>query len=283
MLPCALALQEDLFVIAFCSRDTRRRSHIFLGRARLANGEIQLEDEPRLALSPGPLGHFDADGVLTSSFLTLGGKDYLYYGGWENMVSVPYTANTGRLVFDRKDFTLRRDLPCPVLARNPQSPIFSGAPAFVKVGKEIWAWYTSALRWAREGEKFKHFYSLRRAVSRNGVDWISDPELAIPLADPHEYAVARSSILALEGHFYMWFSHRATAETPTYRIGFADSTDLLHWNRRDADVGIDVSASGWDSEMICYPHVVQREGWLYMLYNGNGYGESGFGYAVCKV
>ena len=236
-----------------------------------------------MALAPGPLGHFDADGVLTSSFLTLEGRDYLYYGGWENMVSVPYTANTGRLRLGRQTLTLTRELPCPVLSRNPQSPIFSGAPAFMRVGGEIWAWYTSALRWERQGKAFKHYYTLRRAVSRDGVNWASDPDLAIPLADEHEYAVARSTILELGGHFFMWFSHRATARNPTYRIGFADSPDLLHWNRRDEKAGVDVSAEGWDSEMVCYPHVFGRDGWLYMLYNGNGYGLSGFGYAVCKL
>lgn len=43
---------------------------------------------------------------------------------------------------------------------------------------------------------------------------------------------------------------------------------------------IDVSSSGWDSEMIEYPFAFHHSGALYMLYNGNGYGKTGFGLAV---
>ena len=49
---------------------------------------------------------------------------------------------------------------------------------------------------------------------------------------------------------------------------------------RTRKAGIDVSASGWDSEMIAYPYVFAHEGDYYMLYNGNGYGKTGIGLAV---
>ena len=45
-------------------------------------------------------------------------------------------------------------------------------------------------------------------------------------------------------------------------------------------MGIDVSEEGWDSEMIAYPFVWEHKGQRYMAYNGNGFGRSGFGYAV---
>ena len=32
--------------------------------------------------------------------------------------------------------------------------------------------------------------------------------------------------------------------------------------------------------MIAYPYVYRHRGQIYMLYAGNGFGESGFGYAV---
>jgi hypothetical protein len=44
--------------------------------------------------------------------------------------------------------------------------------------------------------------------------------------------------------------------------------------------GIDVSPDGWDSEMIEYPFVLDHKGERYMLYNGNGFGKTGFGLAV---
>jgi hypothetical protein len=35
--------------------------------------------------------------------------------------------------------------------------------------------------------------------------------------------------------------------------------------------------------MICYPNVVQYRGTLYLFYNGNGFGQTGIGYATCKL
>ena len=43
-----------------------------------------------------------------------------------------------------------------------------------------------------------------------------------------------------------------------------------------------MSAEGWDSEMICYPYVFEHRGRFFMLYNGNGYGKTGFGVAVLE-
>ena len=47
-------------------------------------------------------------------------------------------------------------------------------------------------------------------------------------------------------------------------------------------MGMDVSPNGWDSEMICYPYVFDHGRNRYMLYNGNGYGKTGFGLAVLE-
>jgi len=73
----------------------------------------------------------------------------------------------------------------------------------------------------------------------------------------------------------MWYSVRGTA----YRIGYAESADGITWQRADPSAGIEVSRSGWDSEMIEYAYVVDRIGARHMFYNGNGYGRSGLGYA----
>jgi len=64
-----------------------------------------------------------------------------------------------------------------------------------------------------------------------------------------------------------------------YRIGYASSTDLVTWVRDDDKAGIDVSDEGWDSEMICYPHVFELDGTTRMFYLGNQVGRHGFGLA----
>ncbi len=43
-----------------------------------------------------------------------------------------------------------------------------------------------------------------------------------------------------------------------------------------------VIPDGWDSEMIDYPFDFDHKGHRYMLYNGNGYGKTGFWLAVLE-
>lgn len=84
-----------------------------------------------------------------------------------------------------------------------------------------------------------------------------------------------------ENNIYkMWYSIRSISAP--YKIGFAESEDGLNWKRKDSEVGIEKSESGWDSEMICYPNVISIKGKWHMFYNGNRHGESGFGYAVLE-
>jgi hypothetical protein len=54
---------------------------------------------------------------------------------------------------------------------------------------------------------------------------------------------------------------------------------MFNWQRDDDKAGIDVSADGWDSEMISYPHVFELGEHTYMAYLGNQVGRYGFGLA----
>lgn len=79
----------------------------------------------------------------------------------------------------------------------------------------------------------------------------------------------------------MWYSFRGNRDK--YRIGYAFSEDGFDWhaNYENGPV-VFKSSDGWDSEMVCYPHVFSHEGTKYMLYNGNGYGKTGIGLAVLE-
>ena len=79
--------------------------------------------------------------------------------------------------------------------------------------------------------------------------------------------------------YEMWFSYRS-GSGEKYRIGYALSKDGRRWELALEEAGIDVSLNGWDSEMIEYPFIFDHKGQRYMLYNGNGYGKTGFGLAV---
>ena len=63
-------------------------------------------------------------------------------------------------------------------------------------------------------------------------------------------------------------------------IGYAESEDGDNWKRRPDKFSLDISEDGWDSEMLEYASVLKNNGIYYMLYNGNAFGKTGFGYAI---
>lgn len=280
--PCVIHHQGNQFIIAFTRRDPQQRSHIFLCRAEISEGNITLIDSPKLALAYGPPGHFDCDGVISVCFVEHCGNIYLYYVGWQNLPDSLWLCDTGRAILDPEKLTLAREFPGPVLGRDKHNPLFAAATAFHVAG-DVWkTWYNSGISWENSEAGWKHHYGIHFAESSNGIDWTCHPGLCIPFADKYEYAFGRPSVYFKDGRYFMWFAHRATKDIDTYRIGFASSTDGRNWERNDTLSGIDVSPDGWDSEMICYPYVIEHQGIMYMFYNGNDYGKSGFGFAVLE-
>ena len=65
--------------------------------------------------------------------------------------------------------------------------------------------------------------------------------------------------------------------------GYAESADGLDWARRDDEVGLSPPPEGWDGAMQAYPMVLRDGDRFVMLYNGNGYGASGFGCATAEA
>ncbi|WP_332742573.1 hypothetical protein [Hydrogenophaga sp.] len=280
--PCAIHIVGDRYVVAFTRRDERQRSHIFLSNAIVSDGQVELQGKPKAALWPGEPCHFDCDGAISVCFVKHRGAIYLYYVGWQNLPEGLWICDTGRAKLDEGELTLTREFAGPVLGRDKNNPLFAAATAF-HVSGDLWqTWYNSGLRWEKTAQGWKHHYGIHYAHSNNGVDWVCHPGMCLPFKDEYEYAFGRPSVIHREGTYFMWYAHRATRTTDTYRIGFASSVDGRHWERHDELSGIDVAPTGWDSEMICYPCVFEHRGQMYMLYNGNGYGKTGFGLAVME-
>jgi hypothetical protein len=280
--PCVIHIEGDRYVVAFTRRDGRQRSHIFLCNAIVSDGNVELQGTPKMALWPGEPCHFDCDGVISVCFVKHNNAIYLYYVGWQNLPEGLWICDTGRAQLDAAGLTLTREFQGPVLGRDKNNPLFAAATAF-HVSGDLWqTWYNSGIRWEKTTQGWKHYYGIHYAESSNGVDWICHRGMCLPFADEYEYAFGRPSVICLEDTYFMWYAHRATKTIDTYRIGFASSVDGLHWQRNDTLSGIDVSPSGWDSEMICYPCVFRHKDRMYMLYNGNGYGKTGFGLAVME-
>jgi predicted GH43/DUF377 family glycosyl hydrolase len=279
--PLPESIGNDLFRIHFATRDSfnRARGGFFDINIKKPYEILQVSQQPTLEL--GALGAFDDCGVMPSSIVRYDGKKYMYYTGWSRAVTVPFSFHIGLAISEGGDYTYKRYSQAPVLGRNKNDPYITGAP-FVFIENNLFRmWYVSCTHWAQEKAniKPKHYYTIKYAESDDGITWKTSDRLCLKYQND-EYAIARPVVAKVNGKYLMYYSYRGGNRL--YCIGCAESSDGIHWIRIDHFAGINVSSSGWDSEMICYPYVFKDGGNTYMLYNGNNYGKNGIGLAIAK-
>lgn len=275
--PFAERLIGNEYRIYFGTRDRRNRSHVGWVRIDLSQPERILDFSHNPVISPGQLGCFDDSGAMPSWLVRWHGVRYLYYVGWNLGVTIPFRNSIG-LATSNEEGEFTRFAPGPIMDRTLAEPHFC-ASCCVIPGADMWRmWYLSCTGWSIEMGEPKHHYHIKYAESDDGVHWRRDGVVAIDYSSDGEYAISRPSVLRGKDCWRMWFSYRGAK----YRIGYAESPDGHSWVRRDNHVVIDVSLTGWDSDMIEYPHVFDHDGQLFMLYNGNDYGRTGFGLAVLE-
>ena len=278
--PFAVQKQHDVIRVFFTCRNIQNQSHIaHVDLDGNSNFKV-LELAQTPVLNPGAPGFFDDSGVAMGCYLEFQNKVYIYYLGWNLKVTVPWLNTIGLAEWDNRANRFVKVSNAPIMDRSHEDPFSISYPSILQENNKLRMWYGSNLSWGKEPETMKHVIKLAESV--NGINWDRLNKIAIDLKAPYEYAISKPHVIKDGRTYKMWYSFRGSKETPHYRVGYAESSNGFDWQRLDDDAGIDVSPSGWDSEMICYPHVFDFKGNRYMLYNGNGYGKTGFGLAILE-
>jgi hypothetical protein len=202
------------------------------------------------------------------------------------------TVLTPQLVFSglaySKDggITFQKYSDVPILDRTKKEFIARSAPFVIEEYDEdkkipvFHIWYTSSVT----GYDFEYDGKpVEKYMIRYGRSCMDSYSRFLTLMNPMlpfyegEFGLARPCVLKERNLYRMWYSVRRF-DTP-YRLGYAESYNGKEWLRKDNEIGMSVSESGWDSEMVCFAYVVFVDGRRLMFYNGNGYGTSGIGYA----
>lgn len=236
---------------------------------------------PEPILDFGEKGSFDEFGLMPSSIVNLGDRIYLYYSGWSRSVGVPYSNFTGVAVSKDGGDTFKKIYRGPILDRT-EYEIFSATSPEVFLENGEWnMWYCSGTHWHEVNGKLEHTYNIKFAKSKDGLKW--DQENHTSIAQKNEFeAITKPSILKFSDVYSMWYCYRGTQNfrfgDDAYRIGYAESLNLKTWSRKDNFGGIATGLGDWDTQMRAYPAVIRIGDSIYMFYNGDGFGKSGFGF-----
>lgn len=242
---------------------------------------LYLHDKPLLEL--GREGTFDEFGIMVAKPVVVKNQVYLYYMGWQRLASSrsPYQVCVGLAISDDEGDTFYKYSEGPIVGIDLYDPISIGNVYVIKESKIWYMYYTTYKRWECNGIKATPEYNIKLAVSDDGIHW--EKENQVMIEENEKGGIATPCIFEYQEKYRMLFGYRLPFEedgtSGKYKIGYAESDDLIHWKRQDEKAGLSASDSGWDSEMVCYPHVIKvKNKWL-VFYCGNGYGAGGFGYA----
>lgn len=242
---------------------------------------VGLAKKPILEL--GSIGSFDEFGTYPVSVVRDNNKVITYYGGWTRCESVPFNVAIGKAVSEDDGMTFKKIGTGPILSYSPDEPFIISGPKIRRYNNQWVLFYIAGKKWIPNAGKPEPVYRIRMATSLNGVDWTKlNHDLIEPKLEDDE-CQASPDVIYLNNKYHMFYSYRYSlnyrGKDGGYRIGYASSVDMINWEREDEKAGIDISADGWDSEMVSYPHVFELDGKIYMLYLGNQVGRYGFGLA----
>jgi hypothetical protein len=272
--------------IYFSSRNIKGQSLPFCLEVNPDNLKeiISFNENPLFSL--GELGTFDDNGIMPSCVVDFAGRKYLYYIGWNPQVTVSYRLSIGLAISDDTGTNFTKLSKGPVCDRSINEPYFNTAPYVIVENKKWRMWYISCTEWMIINNYPEPKYHIKYAESPDGINWDKNGIICVDYDDFTE-AIGRPCVNKENDTYKMWYSYRSiknyrTSRDSGYRIGYAESPDGIKWERKDHLAGIEKSQEGWDSEMIEYCHVLNINGEKHMFYNGNGFGKTGFGYAVLE-
>lgn len=286
---------DDFVRIYFSTRSVdpvngKYLSHIaFVDMRKNFRDVIKVSDKTVIPL--GELGCFDEHGIFPMTVMRHGNAVYGYTCGWNRRVSVSVDTAIGLAISHDDGLTFQRIGAGPVLAASLHEPCLVG-DGFVKViGDVFHMWYIFGTGWKKFTDEAApdRTYKIGHATSKDGIYWEKEEARQI-ISDQlgADESQALPTVVEINGRYHLFFCYRQSSDfrknsARGYRIGHAYSDDLSHWTRDDENPLLDVTPEDWDAEMLCYPHVFECDGKVYLLYNGNEFGRYGFGLAELEI
>lgn len=280
---------DDRVRIFFTTRD-RDGAGMFKSHPAFVDMDLGMQQVLRVSGKPlvelGERGCFDEHGIFPISPVRVGQQIWAYTTGWTRRKSVSTDSGIGLAISDDGGETFTKYGHGPVLGPSLHEPFLVSDGFVLQDEGRFHMWYIFGKRWIRANEDSTpdRVYKIAHATSDDGRRWTPTGRPVIADWLDNDECQALPAVVRHDGRWLMVFCYRHATDfriNPArgYRLGCATSSDLFSWVRSDLSLTGDSELPGWDSDMQCYPHLVQVGERLCLLYNGNQFGRYGFGLA----
>lgn len=235
---------------------------------------LKVSDKP--CLDVGEPGCFDDNGVVPCAIAKVEDKLYLFYAGYNIGYHVRMTIFSGLAVSNDNGETFHRCSRVPVMERTENETLFRVAHTVLWDDNAWKVYYGAGNRFIQGKKKTLPVYEIEY-IQKESFAELNNEGKTILHNEGCEYRIGRPYVVKENGLYRMFFCKGT--EDITYRLAYAESKDGENWDRRDDKLNLDLSDTGWDSQMMAYPAFIRYKDKAFLFYNGNNYGYDGFGYA----
>jgi hypothetical protein len=279
--PVVVNLNNGRLRIFFSSRDSNDRMIPSFIEVSDSNPLEVLYINSESLIDIGKPGTFDDSGITLGSYVNIDDEIFFYHTGWKRRRVVSFELSIGLLKWNESTKKFYRVFEGPIISQDRWHPYLAAGPFVLKDNNRFRMYYCSGDSWIFPNEIPEPIYNVHTCESSDGISWknFTGPILNYNFSGE---VISAPWVIKKDKSYHMWYSFRGSSsrEEKAYKIGYAHSEDNKTWIRRDKDVGITRSSSGWDSEMICYPSILEVRGVYFMFYSGNQVGKGGLGVAA---
>jgi predicted GH43/DUF377 family glycosyl hydrolase len=256
------------------------------GVTRLGYVDVRANDPARiLRVSERPVfdvgrgGMFDDNGVILGDVVRTDRGLRLYYVGFQLVAKAKFLAFSGIATSADNGETFIRQSEAPVLDRADEGLYIRAIHTAIRENDRWKIWYAAGSSWETIAGTPYPNYHIRYLESSNGIDFPVEGKICVT-TQGREYRIGRPRVYRTDFGYEMFYT-KGTLDGE-YLPGYAQSNDGINWERMDDQVGLGVSAEGWDSRALSYISLLSRKDRTYAFFNGNDFGRDGFGYAVLE-
>ena len=279
--PLPILIENNIYRVFFNGRNSESKSSLGYFDFNIDTLEVMNICE-REVIKFGVENSYYSHGIsIGNDYQDLDGNTYILFMAWQIRGGEHWRGDIGRIVVSSLDEMYIEDTDSPFIGLNEIDKVSLSYPWVYRDEAGYSMIYGSTISWKEDNGEMLHV--LNCAESVDGNQW-KKKGLAVPYELGKAQAFSRPSYIKIDDTEHLWFSYRS-GSGEKYRIGHSFKSDNGLWQLDIENAGIDVSddQDAWDSEMICYPYILEHNDKIYMFYNGNGFGRSGIGLAVLEV
>lgn len=235
-----------------------------------------IEDSYKLVLDLGQDGCFDDNGVMPGCFFWDRDRLYMFYMGFQKVGKVKFYAFTGLAVSYDNGENFSRVSEVPVMDRMDNERYVRAIYDVVKKDDLYYIFYSTANKWEKINNNVYGSTKINLLVVSDLLNFNSKINgFECVKIDAFNYRYGHPKVFQHKDKYLMYCN--SDNVNKEYGMAKFESRDLYSWVKVEND--IERSSSGWDSTMLTYPTLYQNQEKIFMFYNGNNMGETGFGYA----